>query len=143
MEDSSISIGVRKEAPLIGTTKAISHGEPELRTEIVDDEAPSSSTAQDSSTKLAGITLVKMATRDLAQIGEVLFEDEKDVLEDCFARGQAGRDFAKYYIEAIRAGVRSSNDDFVRFLLEKDPSHQLLKDDIEILLIAVRGYGDC
>ena len=116
---------------------------PEPRKSMIHDDVLDTDAAQEIRTKIAGVTLVKMASGDLTQSREVLFEDEKDVLEECFARGQSGRNFAGYHIQAIRSGLRCTNNiNIVRLLLAKDLSNQLLRDDVEILLVAVREYGE-
>lgn len=92
---------------------------------------------QDERTRLAGVTLVEMASRDSARSKRKLFEDEKIILDDCFARGQAGRAFTKYHLEAVRSAIKADNADLARALLARDTSHMLLENDSDILQVAL------
>ncbi|MCJ1328320.1 hypothetical protein MMC10_004996 [Thelotrema lepadinum] len=127
-----------RETQIAGTTE----DETKPETDVIQDDLSSSKAAEDEVEELAGVTLMKLVGISSAKSQNVLFEDEKKALEGCFDRGRTAREFAKYHIDAIRSGVLSKNDDLVRFLLDKDTSKQLLKDDIDIVLITIRENAD-
>lgn len=86
----------------------------------------------------AGAVLVNLASKDSHRGQRRLFQEEMRMLEDCFERGMGRPNFKQYHVEAVHQSVESSNLQMAKFLLSRDSTYQLLRNDQIVLLLTLR-----
>ncbi|KIW57222.1 hypothetical protein, variant [Exophiala xenobiotica] len=86
----------------------------------------------------AGAMLVDLASRDSHRGRRGIFDEERVMFEECFARGQGDPRFTAYHVEAVRQAVKALNYERGEILLSKDYTHKLLCAHPDILHIALR-----
>jgi ankyrin repeat protein len=90
---------------------------------------------------LAGQLLIHLATQNTFGGKRQLFPKGRDLLEESFSVDTGSECFRSYHIQAIRTALENENLQLTEILLAKDSTGDLLREELDLLPIAISG-GD-